>query len=122
MQVGHAMQFRGKLGQRVFGARQRLWAKGERSKGEKGRKEREREGRGWWREEESVTKGVVRGAGLEVVVIAKYYGLDRAERRISRLSKLWEGIREKERINVCKLNCPPTLFSARVLKSLLFAE
>lgn len=67
-------------------------------------------------ERESGTEGVVGGAG--VVVITRYYGL---EKDISTwLLKLWGGIREKERANVCKLNCPPTLFSARVLKSLLF--
>lgn len=43
-------------------------------KAKKAKKERERESR---REDESVTKGVVRGPGLEVVVIARYYGLEK---------------------------------------------
>lgn len=46
-------------------------------KAKKAKKERERESRRWCREEESVTKGVVRGPGLEVVVIARYYGLEK---------------------------------------------
>lgn len=43
-------------------------------KAKKAKKERERESR---REDESVTKGVVRGPGLEIVVIARYYGLEK---------------------------------------------
>lgn len=67
-----------KLGQRVFG-RDRDCGQG-RTVERRKREERE----------SAKVRGVV-GPGLEVVVIARYRGLDRCGRRISCLSKSWEG-------------------------------